>query len=64
MGCIVDVFSPHTIHLRVKIREFILGLICISASSVPMNYFYLLEFFFGDFKNYVCGLFEIYRISQ
>ena len=32
-------------------------LICISASSVPMNYFYLLEFFFGDFKNYVCGLF-------
>ena len=26
-------------------------LICISASSVPMNYFYLLEFFFGDLKN-------------
>ena len=23
-GCTVDIFSPHTIHLRVKIREFIL----------------------------------------
>ena len=43
-GCTVDIFSPHTIHLRVKIREFILfiyrygyfeyHLICISASSV------------------------------
>ena len=23
-GCTVDMFSPHTIHLRVNIREFIL----------------------------------------
>ena len=40
------------------------NIICISASSVPMNYFYLLELFFGDLKKYVCGLFEIYGISQ
>ena len=26
-------------------------LICISASSVPMHYFDLLELFFGDLKN-------------
>ena len=39
-------------------------LICISASSVPMNYFYLLELFLGEFKTYVCGLFEIYGISR
>ena len=39
-------------------------LICISASLVPMNYFYLLELFFGDLKKYVCGLFEMYGISR
>ena len=37
-------------------------LICTSASSVPMNYFYLLELFFGDLKKYVCGLFEIFGL--
>ena len=36
-------------------------LICISASSVPMNHFYLLQLFVGDFLKYVCGLFEIVR---
>ena len=32
-------------------------LICISASSVPMNYFYLQQLFFGNFLKYVCGFF-------
>ena len=32
-------------------------LICIFASSVPMNYFYLLQLFFGNFLKYVCGFF-------
>ena len=30
------------------ILNFITSL-CISASSVPMNYFYMLQLFFGDF---------------
>ena len=38
--------------------------ICISASSVPMNYFYLQQLFFGNFLKYVCGFFQIYGISR
>ena len=33
-------------------------LICISASSVPMNYCYMLQLFFGNFLKYVCGFFQ------
>ena len=39
-------------------------LICISASSVPINYLYLLQLFFGNFFKYVFGFFEIDGISR
>ena len=41
------------------------NLICIFASSVPMNYFYLLQLFFGDFFcNMYEGFLTFYGISR
>ena len=39
-------------------------IICISASSVRMNYFYLQQLFFGNFLKYVCGFFQMYGSSR
>ena len=49
----------HTIYYITLQIYFGYYLICISATSVPMNYFYQLQLFFGDFLKYECGLFEI-----
>ena len=39
-------------------------LICISASSVPINNLYLLQLFFGKFFKYVFGFFKIDGIKS